>query len=74
MNTELISLLKANVGSTLTSDLAADICVAASRMETLAQLRDIAQIKPRYNAHLVFAVERIENITEEIKHLHRSLR
>lgn len=72
MNTELISLLKANVGSTLTSDLAADICVAANRMETLAQLRDIAQIKPRYNAHLVFAVERIENITEEIKHLHRA--
>jgi GNAT superfamily N-acetyltransferase len=72
MNTELISLLKANVGSTLTSDLAADICVAANRMETLAQLRDIVQIKPRYNAHLVFAVERIENITEEIKHLHRA--
>jgi len=72
MNTELISLLKANVGSTLTSDLAADICVVANRMETLAQLRDIAQIKPRYNAHLVFAVERIENITEEIKHLHRA--
>jgi GNAT superfamily N-acetyltransferase len=72
MNTELISLLKANVGSTLTSDLAADICVAANRMGTLAQLRDIARIKPRYNAHLVFAVERIENITEEIKHLHRA--
>jgi len=72
MNIELISLLKANVGSTLTSDLAADICVAANRMETLAQLRDIAQIKPRYNGHLVFAVERIENITEEIKHLHRA--
>ncbi|MBN9134381.1 MAG: GNAT family N-acetyltransferase [Nitrosospira multiformis] len=72
MNTELISLLKANVGSILTSDLAADICVAANRMETLAQLRDITQIKPRYNARLVFAVERIENITEEIKHLHRA--
>ncbi|ABB74740.1 GNAT family N-acetyltransferase [Nitrosospira multiformis] len=72
MNIELISLLKGNMGLTLTSELAADICVAAYRMETLAQSRDIAQIKPRYNGRIVFAVERIEDITEEIKHLHRT--
>lgn len=72
MNIELISLLRANVGSTLTPDLAAHICVAANRIETLVQTGDIEQIKPEHHQSVVFAMERIENITEEIKQLHRA--
>lgn len=72
MNAELISLLKANVGLTLTPDLAANICVVASRMERLVQTSNLEQIKPEHYKSFVFSLERIEDITEEIRPLHEA--
>ena len=72
MNTELIALLKANMGLPLLPGLAADICVAASRIGTLVPASVIEQIKPEKHEDFIFSPERIENIGEEIKPLHRA--
>lgn len=72
MNTQLIALLKANMGLPLTWDLAADIYVAAGRLETLVNTSSIEQIKPMICDDVVFARERIESIVGEIKLLHQA--
>lgn len=70
MNNDLISLLKANIGLPLSPELAASICTAARRPETLLSPRDIEQIKPQRYERVVFSLERIEKIIDEIKPLH----
>lgn len=72
MNAGLLDLLKRNVGSILTPDLAADICVTAGQMETLVSAADIAGVQPAVYQGFTFSVERIEDIAEEIKPLHRA--
>ena len=72
MNAELLNLLKRSVGSKLTADLAADIYVAAGRIETLVPEADIARIQPADHLGFIFSVELIEDIAEEIKPLHRA--
>lgn len=72
MNTELISLLRANIGQSLSPELAANICVAAGRIEMLVRAEDIARIELKIHGHLTFSIERIEDIDDEIKPLHRA--
>ena len=74
MNAELLNLLKRSVGSKLTADLAADIYVATGRIKTLEPEADIARIQPADHLGFTFSVERIEDIAEEIKPLHRAHR
>jgi GNAT superfamily N-acetyltransferase len=72
LNTQLIALLKANMGLPLTWDLAADIYVAAGRIETLVSPGDIERIQPRVYEDTVFARERMEDVVEEMKLLHQA--
>ena len=72
MNTQLIALLKANMGLALTWDLAADIYVAAGRIETPVSPCDIERIQPRIHEDTVFARERMEDVVEEMKLLHQA--
>ncbi|HEU4854389.1 MAG TPA: GNAT family N-acetyltransferase [Nitrosospira sp.] len=68
----LISILKANMGQALTPEIAADILVAADQVSTLVPLNAISKIQPEQYNEFTLAVERIEDITEEIKPLHQS--
>ncbi|PTR10839.1 hypothetical protein C8R32_101369 [Nitrosospira sp. Nsp5] len=71
-NHQLLALLKDNLGLPLTPELAADICLAADHLATLVPAEDIQQIEPARHGGLVFSVERIEGITDEIEPLHRA--
>jgi hypothetical protein len=72
MNNTLVALLAANMGNVLSSDLAADICVAAECLDRLVPMENIALIMPEKYEDFVFSLERIEDIAEEIKPLHRA--
>ena len=71
-NNQLLAILKVNMGLPLTPELAADICLAADRLATLIAVENIEQIEPEQHGDFVFYVERIENIADEIKPLHRA--
>jgi GNAT superfamily N-acetyltransferase len=60
------------MGLALTWDLAADIYVAATRIETLVSPGDIERIQPRIHEDTVFARERMEDVVEEMKLLHQA--
>ena len=60
------------MGLALTWDLAADIYVAAGRIETLVSPGDIERIRPRIHEDTVFARERMEDVVEEMKLLHQA--
>ncbi|SHL43264.1 hypothetical protein SAMN05216428_102390 [Nitrosospira sp. Nsp11] len=68
---DLVSLLKAHVGQTLTPELAADICMVANQIPSLIPFDVIERIKPAEYREFTFAVERIEDIADEIKPLHK---
>jgi hypothetical protein len=72
MNNTLITLLADNMGNVLSPELAADICVAAERLDRLVPMENITSIRPEKYGDFVFSLERIENIGEEIRPLHRS--
>lgn len=72
MNNTLVALLAANMGAILTPEFAADICIAAGRLDRLAPGENIALIRPEKCGDFVFSWERIEDIGEEIKPLHRA--
>jgi N-acetylglutamate synthase-like GNAT family acetyltransferase len=72
LNTQLIVLLKDNIGLPLTWDLAADIYLAAGRIETLVGSGDIERIQPRVYEDTILARERMEDIVEEMKLLHQA--
>lgn len=72
MNAQLISLLKANIGLPVTPELAADIMLAADQVPTLVAFDVIERISPATHGEFIFAVERIEDIADEIKPLHRA--
>ncbi|MDN5882942.1 MAG: hypothetical protein L0H37_11295 [Nitrosospira sp.] len=71
-NDDLLSILKANIGLSLTPELAADICLAADRLSTLVPADVIARIQPEAYGDITFSLERIEDIAGEIKPLHRA--
>jgi GNAT superfamily N-acetyltransferase len=72
MNNTLIALLAANMGDMLSPELAADICVAAECLDRVVPMENITLIRPEKCGDFVFSRERIENIAEEIKVLHRA--
>src|SRR5690242_4484079 len=72
MNTELMSLLRTNIGAPLSPELAAHIMLAADRIPALIARDAIDRIKPERHGDFVFSLERIEAIAEEIKPLHRA--
>lgn len=72
MNPKLISLLKANFGLPLSPELAADICLAADQVAVLVAAEDIGRIRPENHGGFIFSLERIEDIANEIKPLHRA--
>ncbi len=78
MITDLVTLLDKAIESKrqMTPTLALEICrvasLGAARLPTLVLASDIARIKPWGSDECAFAVERIENIVEEIKPLHRA--
>jgi len=72
MNAELVSLLRANLDKPLSPELAADICIAASAMERLLEAGAPARVRPVNHENFVFALERIEDIGDEIRPLHRA--
>ena len=67
---DLVSLLKSHIGRPLTADLAADICTIANQLPTLIPFGAIDSIKPIEYREFTCAVERIEDIADEIKPLH----
>lgn len=69
---DLVSLLKSHIGQPLTPDLAADICMIANQVPTLVPFDALERIKSETYGELTFAVEKIEDIAEEIKPLHKS--
>jgi N-acetylglutamate synthase-like GNAT family acetyltransferase len=72
LNTQLIALLKANIGFPLTWDLAADIYLEAGRIETLVSSVDIEGIQPGIYGDTELARERMEDVVEEMKLLHQA--
>jgi hypothetical protein len=60
------------MGYPLDPDLAADILVLADQIPTLVPFDVIERVKPEACGEFTFAVERIEDIEEEIKPLHKS--
>ncbi|GAB1719034.1 MAG: GCN5-related N-acetyltransferase [Nitrosospira sp.] len=72
MNNTLVALLSANMGATLTSEFSADICIAAECLDRLAPRESIALIRPEKCGDFVFSRERIADIGEEIRPLHRA--
>ena len=67
---DLVSLLRTHIGQPLTPDLCADICQIANQIPTLIPFGAIERIKPAEYREFTFAVERIEDIADEIKPLH----
>src|SRR6478736_3033757 len=70
--TDLISYLKAHIGDPLTSDMAADIMVLASKLSTLVPLDVIVGIEPRQYGEFIFAIERMARIEDEVRPLHQA--
>lgn len=66
----LIDILKANIGKTLTPEIAADLMVAANQIPTLICRGTINKINPEQYKEFTFAIELIDDIAEEIKPLH----
>jgi hypothetical protein len=66
----LVEILKANIGTTLTSDLAADLMIAADQIPTLVPFDVLDRIKPEQYGEFTFAHEKLEDIIEEMKPLH----
>lgn len=70
MNNDLINYLRTHIGQPLTPDLAADIMVIASQIATLVPFDAIERIQPEQYGEFTFAVEKMEDIIDEIKPLH----
>jgi hypothetical protein len=72
MNTDLLAVLKSHLGRPLSPEICADIMVAADQIPTLVPFDVIDRIQPEVSGEFAFAVERIEDIEDEIKPLHKS--
>lgn len=72
-NSRLLSILKSHIGLPLNAELAADIMLAADQVPTLVPFDVIEKVRPYvYQENILFSLEQIEDIAEEIKPLHRA--
>lgn len=60
------------MGKELTPGLALAICEAAQQLPTLVRPSTLSLVKPEWSDDCMFALERIEDIQDEIKPLHRA--
>lgn len=72
MSNALIKMLARNIGRVLTDEAARSICAAARELDTLVEAETIERAKQQACGDFVFAIERMEDILEEIKPLHRA--
>jgi hypothetical protein len=72
LNRLLIHILDSNIDKPLTYGLAMDICQAATELPTLITACPIDSISPELCRGFVFAIEKMEDIADEIKPLHRA--
>lgn len=72
MNERLIAILRSSLGVRLTPELAADILTAAEQVQPLVPLSEIKRIESEIDGEFIFSIEMIEDITDEIKPLHRA--
>lgn len=70
MNPDLITYLKSHIGQPLSPEIAADICMFADQISTLVNPEKIERIQPEQCGEFTFAVEKMEDIIDEIKPLH----
>lgn len=69
---DLVALLDAHMEQPLTPELAFCICSMADELPALIAPGDIARIEPARYREFTYAVERIVEIVDEIKPLHRA--
>ncbi|HEX8874783.1 MAG TPA: hypothetical protein VF780_09160 [Nitrosospira sp.] len=72
MNHDLVSLLRGHIGRPLTPELAADVMVLANQIPALIPFDISEWIKPEQYGEFTFAVEKMEDIADEIKPLHKA--
>lgn len=72
MHVRLMALLQNNMGKPITSNLAAFICKIADEFPMLLPRKNIDAIEPRVHGEFVFAVEKMEDIIEEMKPMHQA--
>lgn len=72
MNADLVSYLKSHIGQPLSPEIAADICMFADQIPTLIYPEKIERIQPEQCGEFTFAVEKIDEIAEEVKPLHQA--
>ncbi len=72
MNIDLFTVLKSNRGKPLTPEICADIMLAADQLTTLVSRETIEKVNSVEFDGIRFALECIEDITEEIKPLHQA--
>lgn len=72
MNIELVGILKQNMGIPMSVDMALHIMYAAEKVPTLVPREEIDNLPSESCGELVFSVERLEDILEEIKPLHQT--
>jgi hypothetical protein len=72
MSQELLRILKANIGIPMTPEIAADIYVLANRLPTVVSRDVIDKIRPSDYQGFTFAVERMEDIVDEMRPLHQA--
>jgi N-acetylglutamate synthase-like GNAT family acetyltransferase len=72
MHPNLYEILKANIGQPLSPDLAADILLAADKVPTLIPHNVIERIKPMQCGEYTFSVEKMCDIVDSMRHLHRA--
>lgn len=72
MNNDLVNYLRSHIGKPLSPEIAADICMFADQIPTLVHPEKIERIPPEQCGEFAFAVEKMDDIAEEVKPLHQA--
>ena len=72
MNNDLINYLRTHIGQSLSPDNAADIMVLADRIPSLVSPEEIERVQAEQCGEFTFAVEKIEDIENEVRPLHQA--
>jgi len=72
VNNDLINYLRTHIGQSLSPDNAADIMVLADRIPSLVSPEEIERVQAEQCGEFTFAVEKIEDIENEVRPLHQA--